>query len=61
MQAASSAACGALYIADQTFSSGEFKNLIGTIPNVPGWVPIALAGVAFLTFLAHGREHDHDA
>ena len=57
-QAASSAAIGALYFVNNSVNSGEFKSLLGTIPNIPWWVPVALAGIAFLTFVAHGRHPD---
>jgi ABC-type sulfate transport system permease component len=56
LQGLASALTAALYAANYTFQSGQFKDLLNTFPHVPGWVPIALATIALMTFLAHGRE-----
>lgn len=35
----------------------EFKDLLSTV-TAPWWVPTGIAGIALLTYLAHGHGED---
>ena len=57
LQLSSASLLGLLDSAQYVVTSQQFKDLLGTL-TLPHWVPIALAGLALVTYLAHGHGKD---